>query len=130
VPGGLGPQHVNVAQQRRDPASLWTFMRNLISTYRSCPELGWGGFELLDQPHRQVLAHRCAWEDAAVVIVHNLGAEPVSVPLTVGTGAVELADLLGDDDVTSDDRGRIELNLDGYGFRWLRVHPAGAARLP
>ena len=130
VPGGLGPEHVNVAQQRRDPTSLWMFMRNLITTYRSCPELGWGGFELLDQPFRQVLAHRCAWEDAAVVVVHNLGAEPVTVSLTVADGPVELADLLGQDDVNADEHGRVELALPGYGFRWLRVHPPGAARLP
>ena len=42
--GGFGPEHVNVADQRRDPDSLWTFMRGLIQTYRECPELGWGQF--------------------------------------------------------------------------------------
>ena len=37
VQGGYGPEHVNAAQQRRDPDSLWTFMRGLIAAYRSCP---------------------------------------------------------------------------------------------
>ena len=44
VPDGYGPEHVNVADQKRDPDSLWTFMRALIQTYRECPELGWGDF--------------------------------------------------------------------------------------
>ena len=105
-------------------------MRNLIQAYRSCPELGWGAFELLDQPHRQVLAHRCAWEDAAVVTVHNLGSEPVTLSFTVVGGAVELMDLLGTEDVTANARGEIEVSLDGYGYRWLRVHPEGTSRLP
>ena len=63
VPGGFGPEHVNVADQRRDPDSLWTFMRGLIQTYRECPELGWGQFSVLDEPHREVLVHRCHWCD-------------------------------------------------------------------
>jgi glycosidase len=46
----LRPEHVNVAAQKRDPDSLWTFVRTLIQTYRECPELGWGDF--------RVLAHR------------------------------------------------------------------------
>jgi trehalose synthase len=129
VPDGYGPAHVNVAEQRRDPDSLWTFMRNLIQAYQSCPELGWGGFEVLDQPHRQVLAHRCAWDDAAVVAVHNLSADPVVVPLTLADGPMDFTDLLGTDDVHTDDKGRCELELDGYGFRWLRLHPDDS-RLP
>jgi glycosidase len=129
VPDGYGPAHVNVAEQRRDPDSLWTFMRNLIQAYQACPELGWGGFEVLEQPHRQVLAHRCAWEDAAVVAVHNLSSDPVVVPLTLAEEQVDFTDLLGTDDVRTDDRGRCELELDGYGYRWLRLHPDDS-RLP
>jgi trehalose synthase len=130
VEGGYGPAHVNAAQQRRDPDSHWSFMRGLIAAYRSCPELGWGGFEVLPQPDHTILAHRSAWEDAAVVAVHNLGAEPAEVELTVADHEVLLVDLLQAGDVRTDDRGRVTLALDGYGYRWLRVHPGEDARLP
>lgn len=130
VEGGYGPAHVNAAQQRRDPDSLWSFMRGLIAAYRSCPELGWGTFEVLPQPDPAVLAHRSAWEDAAVIAVHNLSSEPVEVDLAVADGAVLLVDLLQAGEQRTDDGGRVTLALDGYGYRWLRVHPGDDARLP
>ena len=130
VEGGYGPQHVNAAQQRRDPDSHWTFMRGLIAAYRSCPELGWGGFEVLPQPHTAVLAHRTTWEDAAVIALHNLGAEPATLDLTVADEEVLLVDLLQAGEQHTDDAGRVSLSLDAYGYRWLRVHRLGDARLP
>jgi glycosidase len=130
VEGGYGPEHVNAAQQRRDPDSLWTFMRGLIAAYRLCPELGWGVFEVLPQPHRAVLAHRTTWDDAAVVAVHNLGADPVTVGLTVADGEVLLVDLLQPGQQETDDHGQVSLALDGYGYRWLRVHQLDDSRLP
>ena len=57
VEGGFGPEHVNVAAQRRDPDSLLSFITLLVRRYRECPELGWGVFAVLDQPHRAGAAH-------------------------------------------------------------------------
>ena len=133
TPGGFGPEHVNVVSQRTDPDSLWSFMRHLVQTYRSCPELGWGDFSVLDQPNRQVLAHQCSTGEAAVVAVHNFGSEPVTVTLDlshwVDEGDVELADLLSGADVRTEE-GSLEVVLEGYGYRWLRIHPVGDLRIP
>ncbi|MDT0213910.1 alpha-amylase family protein [Rothia sp. ARF10] len=136
TPGGFGPEHVNVVDQRTDPDSLWTFMRHLVQTYRSCPELGWGDFTLLRQYAPQsdaVLAHQCSTGEAAVIAVHNLGAEPCTVTLDVSEwtqdGDVALADLLSGGEVVTDD-GSLEVVLEGYGHRWLRVHPVGDLRIP
>jgi hypothetical protein len=85
---------------------------------------------VLEQPEPQVLAHRCATDDAAVVALHNLGPEPVTVEVQAADGAVGLADLLGSDDLATDDHGRVTVALEGYGYRWLRLHPEGSARLP
>ncbi len=63
VTGNYGPVRVNVADQRRDPQSLLHFVAFLATRYRECPELGWSGVEILDQPHRSVLAHRCTKDD-------------------------------------------------------------------
>ncbi|MFH5821639.1 alpha-amylase family protein [Georgenia sp. AZ-5] len=131
VEGGYGPAHVNAASQVRDPDSLWSFMRGLIQTYRSCPELGWGDFEVLDQPHRQVLAHRSTWRTASVVALHNLGPEPVTVPLTLDVPPDSaLIDLLQDGTCQVGPDGAVELQLEGYGYRWLRVRHDGERRLP
>jgi glycosidase len=131
VEGGFAPEHVNVADQRRDPDSMLAFMRLLIRRYRESPELGWGGFEVLGQPHPEVLAHRCTWDDGTLVALHNLGAEPRTVPLTLsGCGAGHrLEDLLTVGSTPVADDGTVELTLDGYGYRWLRVVAGDSRRL-
>jgi trehalose synthase len=131
VEGGFAPEFVNVADQRHDPDSLLAFMKLLVLRRRESPEIGWGAFELLDQPHPSVLAHSVAWEDARIVAVHNLSAEPATVPLQLdgADASVRLVDLLVDGSVALDDRGRAEVALDGYGHRWLRVVRPGDRRL-
>ncbi|ADB75689.1 alpha-amylase family protein [Geodermatophilus obscurus] len=123
VDGGFAPEFVNVADQRRDEDSLLSFTKLLIRRYRESPELGWGGFELLEQPHREVLAHLCSWDDGALVAVHNLGPEPRTVPLMLpGCDAGHrLEDLLVTQTTPVGEDGGVELTLDGYGYRWLRV---------
>jgi trehalose synthase len=127
VPDGYAPEHVNVADQKRDPDSLWAFMRSLIQTYRECPELGWGDFRVLEQPHREVLAHRCAWRGSSVLAVHNLSSRPMTTQVRmdpddlVGDEPVRLEDLFADETLDPGARGEVELALEGYGHRWFRV---------
>lgn len=131
VEGGFSPEHVNVEAQRRDPDSLLAFISLLARRYRECPELGWGEFEVLDQPHHAVLAHRCSWDGSSLVALHNLGPEPASVPLVVPgcDEGTQLIDLLVDRALTTDDHGAVEIPLEGYGFRWLRVAAPDERRL-
>jgi trehalose synthase len=128
---GFSPEFVNVQDQRHDPESLLSFMKLLISRYRESPELGWGEFRVLEQPHASVLAHLCSWDDGALVAVHNLGAEPRTVPLTLeGCDATHrLVDLLAAGSTPISDKGAVELALDGYGYRWLRVVGPDSRRL-
>ncbi|MFS0701643.1 alpha-amylase family protein [Cellulomonas sp. 179-A 4D5 NHS] len=132
VEGGFAPEHVNVADQRRDPDSMLTFMGLLVRRYRECPELGWATVDVLDQPHAHVLAHRSSWGDGSLVAVHNLAAEPVTVPLHLPDldADVRFVDLLEDDMTTPcGEDGRVEVALPGYGYRWLRVVRPGSRRL-
>jgi len=132
VPGGYGPEHVNAAAQRRDPDSLWSFIARLAQRYRECPELGWGDFTVLDQPHAQVLAHRCSWTGGTIVALHNLGAEPLTVPLSLGDQepGTRLVDLLQQGTTSLSQGGDLELPLEGYGYRWLRLDRPGDRQLP
>jgi trehalose synthase len=127
VPDGYGPEHVNVADQKRDPDSLWTYMRTLIQTYRECPELGWGEFQVLPQPSREVLVHRCRWDGASIVAVHNLSSQPVTTQFQLepddlaGDEPVWLEDLFTHEAVETGPRGAVDRVLEGYGHCWLRV---------
>lgn len=133
APDGYSPEHVNVADQRHDPDSLWSFIRSLIAAYRRCPELGWGQPSILEQPHRAVLALRCDVAESTVITVHNLAAEPVLLELPVTTGELEqevpeVEDVLGRHPMDVQD-DRISLSLEGYGYRWLRVRRAADLHL-
>ncbi len=127
VTGGYGPEHVNVADQKREPDSLWNFLRSLIQTYRECPELGWGDFRVLSQPHPEILAHRCHWQGSSVVAVHNVSAQPVSTTVELdpddlaGAEPVRLEDLLAHEELEAGADGSVELALEAYGHRWFRV---------
>jgi hypothetical protein len=131
VSGGFAPEYVNVADQRNDPGSLLSFMKLLIRRYRESPELGWGGFSVLEHPCREVLAHLCTWEDGALVALHNLGPEPRTVPVTLEgcDSSHRLVDLLQPGNTPIADDGSAELPLEGYGYRWLRVVGADSRRL-
>ena len=123
--GEFGPMAVNVAAQRRDPDSLLNWMERMIRRRRETPEIGWGAWRLLDTGHDAVLAHRCDWEGRSLVAVHNLGREPVVATVQLGPDLPEPALLLdvfdaegGVNDLEGDE---VEMKLDAYGFRWLRI---------
>jgi glycosidase len=130
--GAFGPEHVNVADQRNQDDSLLAFITLLAKRYRESPELGWADFVVLDQPHRNVLAHECAHDDRRLVAVHNLSPNSCVVPLTLDgcDSSHHLVDLLhGDSELAIDDRGRVEVALEGYGYHWLRVMSRESRRL-
>ena len=126
LPEGLyGPERVNAADQRRDHGSFWWFMRNLIYTYREQPETGWSNIEILKQPNRAVLAHVCREESGwAMAALHNFAADSCLVPIEIDDlppGSI-LVDLLNDlTEIPLDAHGRVEIDLEPYGYRWLRV---------
>ena len=86
--GAFGPQHVNVAAQRRDDGSLLNWFERLIRRRRETPEIGFGTLTLLDVDAPSVLAHRCDWEGSTIVAVHELAGEAVEVQIAVDDGDV------------------------------------------
>jgi trehalose synthase len=126
LPDGLyGPDRVNVADQRHDHRSFWWFMRNLIYTYRQQPEIGWSTPEVLQQPHRSVLAHVCREKSGwMMVAIHNFGADSRIVPIRLegvppGCTLVDLLDGLAEHEL--DAHGGVELDVEPFGYRWLRL---------
>ncbi|WP_134774282.1 alpha-amylase family protein [Ornithinimicrobium flavum] len=131
VGDGYGPEHVNVMDQLHDPDSLLSWIRGLIKIRHACPELGWGELSILehDGPHA-VLAHRLELETTAIIALHNLGADPVTLTVPVeGFGEdPRVVDLLTHE--VLDPATRLSSSLEGYGVRWLRVRPAGDLAVP
>jgi trehalose synthase len=121
--GPFGPDKVNVATERRDPESLLNWMERAIRTRKELPELGWGAWRVLDTDHPAVLAHRSDWQGRGVLVLHNLGPEPVKVGVDLGDDVEAgrpLADLLGNRHHEPATTGQ-PMALHGFGYRWLRL---------
>jgi glycosidase len=121
VEGRFGPEHVNVADQRRRPDSFLTWMEHAIRRRKQTPEFGWGRADLVDAGDSAVFAHLCEWEGGRVLAVHNFSAEshPVSITLDFADG--QFLDLLAGNEGPAMVDGSIEFDLEGFGFRWFRL---------
>ncbi|WP_132053657.1 alpha-amylase family protein [Pseudocnuella soli] len=115
-------QHVNVADQRRDPQSLLNWMTSLIRLRKECPEIGMGNWEILDAGVPTVLAMRYSWKGNAVMMVHNFGDKPVEIKLPATKGASErLDDLMDQDSIEGNSAKKFTIGMTAYGYRWFRV---------
>jgi len=122
--GPYGYQHVNAAEQRRDPNSLLNWTERIIRMRKEVPEVGWGDFEVLSTRDPAVLAIRYDWRNNSVLFVHNLDAIPREVEFSTGLRGTEariLVNLLTEDHSRAGDDGKHHLLLEAYGYRWYRV---------
>jgi trehalose synthase len=120
--GRFGPLAVNVADQRRDAGSLLSWMERLLRVRRETPEIACGSYEVLDLGATSVLGCIARLDQRAVLVVHNLGPDPV--PVRFDAGAPHATDLLDRQDLHADDDGAMALVLGPYDHRWYRLDRA------
>jgi trehalose synthase len=133
VQGDFGPENVNVASQRVDPGSLLNWFERLIRRRRETHELALGGIDVIHTEPLPVFAHRCDWDGETVVFAHNLSPDPIEVDVPIdheGDGDVDGADDLLDGGRTPVEDLVLRLELDGYGYRWFRLHREGRRITP
>jgi maltose alpha-D-glucosyltransferase/alpha-amylase len=122
--GPFGFEHLNVAQQRRDPNSFMNWTERMIRMRKEVPEIGWGDFEILKTGTEEVLAMRYDWRNNSVLLVHNFSATPREVWLEAGVAGEsgnKLINLLAGDHSIANEAGKHCLLLEAYGYRWYRV---------
>ena len=121
--GPYGYEHVNVAEQRRDPDSPLNWTERIIRMRKEVPEIGWGDFVVLRTRDPGVLAMRYDWRRNSALFLQNLHAEPREVAFETGLEAEgkTLINLLSEDHSHADGSGRHRVVLEPYGYRWYRV---------
>jgi maltose alpha-D-glucosyltransferase/alpha-amylase len=119
----FGFDDVNVASQDREPESLLRWMQHMLHIRKKCPEFGWGRYRMLAGCHASVLAHRCEWQQGAVIAVHNLSKRQVSTAIEIAPGE-KLIELAGDRQCQAVDAPQ-NIKLPGYAYRWFRVQGNG-----
>ena len=121
--GPYGYQHVNVADQRRNPESLLNWMERIIRMRKEVPEIGWGDFSFLSLRAADALGMLYTWRGNSVLTIHNLSSEPREITFKIGEPAnrCELTNLLSHDHSQPDQDGGHTLLLEPYGYRWYRL---------
>ena len=122
--GPYGYQHVNAAEQRRDPNSFLNWTERIIRMRKEVPEIGWGQFKVLKSGDNAVLAVRYDWRNNSVLFLHNLAGEPREIEFSIGLPGETnnlLINLLAADHSRAGDNGRHRVRLEPYGYRWYRV---------
>jgi maltose alpha-D-glucosyltransferase/alpha-amylase len=107
---------VNVADQLEDEQSLLNFVKKLIRVRKLCAMIGEMEFVPVASSHGQMLGVRYA-NGQRLVVLHNLGAEAVTVQLEDTGLLAGLTEILSDREYARPQAG--ELELAGYGFRWF-----------
>lgn len=110
------PERVNVADQEHDPDSLLSFVRHLSRVRRETAALRGGGVQLDTTAGGRVLTTCSATPAGMLVTLANLSPSRQSVP-PMWPPSARPEVLAGAADRTR--HGALE--LDGYGFAWLRV---------
>lgn len=122
--GPYGYEHINAAEQRRDPGSMLNWMERIIRMRKEVPEIGWGNFTVIPTRQPALLVIRYDWRNNSVLFIHNLDSKPREVSFATGLGNASnklLVNLLTDEHSRSRDDGRHHLLLEAYGYRWYRV---------
>lgn len=120
--GRYGATKTNVADQQRDPHSLLRWFENLVHTLREAPEIGTGHCSVVDVPlPRAVLAHRFDAPSGAMLLLHNLSAEPVTIDIGALDAVDRPYDLLVDGPYDAPTKRLTGLELHGWGYRWIRL---------
>jgi len=119
--GSFAYHHVNVQDQAKNPDSLLNWMKRLITVRRQCPEWGWGAVRVIETSEPGLFAHECEWKGNRLFAFHNLAAKSCSVRLPRERDII-LLPLLGtvQPDFSSQSS---TLEMDAYGFLWLRLTP-------
>lgn len=120
--GPLQDEQMSVEAQRNDPDSFLNWVKRLIYTRRSCPEIGNGTWHTVDLAEDQVLALRFSWKTHTVVTVHNISgdAQTVTLDLSNQRGRI-LTELHGQEPEQQLEANEYDIEMEPYGYRWYRL---------
>jgi maltose alpha-D-glucosyltransferase/alpha-amylase len=114
--GNYKYQVVNVAAEQEDSTSLLRFIQHTTQLYKSCPEIGYGSWQMLHTGSPHVLAIQYYWQGKTLIAIHNFSNEKQTITIPIKEA---LQDLYSHR-IYSPAGGELSIPMDGYGFVWLR----------
>jgi maltose alpha-D-glucosyltransferase/alpha-amylase len=92
----------------------------MVRTLRECPEFGAGTSSVVDVGMRSVLAVRAEGDSGVMLALTNLSDEVCTVNASAAC-TDEVAEVFADGDYEPVDPGLAKVELNAYGYRWLRL---------
>ena len=93
----------------------------MIRLRRSCPETGWGRWNVLDAGSPNVVVIKYEWQNQVLVTVHNFSEQLQQIQLDPAQTGGTLQSLLTRNVSTAGSGGKHTLGIEGYGYRWFRA---------
>jgi len=119
---GYRPSEVNVADQRAEPGSFLNWLRTMLDTRRSRPEMGLGSFEVLDAADPAILAFVRELGGKMTLVLANFGQETRRARITDSRLAATVAiDITTGDPLPAVGSDPLEMNLGALEFCWLEL---------
>jgi maltose alpha-D-glucosyltransferase/alpha-amylase len=112
-------RQLNVATEKRSDTSLLNWMTRLIRLRTGCSEIGQGNWEITDSA-RGVLALHYRYQQKELFTVLNFSDQPARTQLPVAAGT-RVQELFTGEEQQGGANNRLNIMLDGYGYRWYEV---------
>ncbi len=103
------PQEVNVEDQKKDPASLYHYLRRLIHLRKLHPELATGSLQWLQVGTDKVAALRRERGGRWLAALHNLSAGPLDIRVELPGVSAPLTDLLAGEVIYDPANGAVRM---------------------
>jgi maltose alpha-D-glucosyltransferase/alpha-amylase len=116
--GQFSYEHVNVASQTDDPASLLSRVRRLVAARQRHPELTDASFHIVDSGHHDVFVHRLDTDDTAFLFAHNFAPDYREPVLQWEVPDADTTRVVGDGGFHVEDGG-VTFLLDPCDYVWL-----------
>jgi maltose alpha-D-glucosyltransferase/alpha-amylase len=114
--GNYKYQIVNVAAEQHDSTSLLSFIQHATQLYKSCPEIGYGSWQMLHTGSLHVMAIQYQWQGKILIALHNFSNDKQTVKIHVKKALQDLYSRR----LFAPENGELIVPLDRYGFMWLR----------
>jgi maltose alpha-D-glucosyltransferase/alpha-amylase len=117
---------VNVEKQLSEKNSLLNWTMRMVRLRKSCPEISYGDWEIVDVASDNVLVMRYQWHGKHLMVIHNFSPEKESIKVDDVLKQQEVKNLLMDEaefEALPD-----ELQLTGYDYRWYQLNALSDAQ--
>ena len=118
-----GPEWVNVADQRKDPHSIWYLIKKMIEIRKKHPVLGKGSRSWVDTNNQAVVGYYRIDPNEKLLIFNNLSntAQHISFPLK-SNGGLKWTNLFEGNSISPTPGGWFEYTFQPYQYLWLKVN--------